>query len=140
MEKIFGSEQRKTSGGVLVCTCCNTIVANGAKRAIVDEHELHDDCGERLTIVVAIKKELLPLITAMPEGLIDGSNILQRLHTVYAVSGLRAALKTLCEEHFAYKIRKEKWPVEQVQQVIDSIATVVERSKAKSILIPVLKV
>lgn len=124
--------------GTPICTCCNTNVAGGEKRVTVHEHILHDDCGGKLAVVNTLKEVLIPVIEALPQSLLKGSNILQRLETVYAVSSLKAALKDLCA-HFVYKVEKEKWPAKQIQQAIASIIEAVEGSRLEKILIPVLK-
>lgn len=138
-EKIFAGAQQRTFGESPVCTCCNVVLGNGSKSVTIEGHELHDDCGERLPTVVSLKEKLKPVILALPSELLDGSSILQRLTTVYAVSGLRLALKKLCA-HFADQTskREDPVPVEKAERAIAAITAVVKESTIASTLTPVL--
>ncbi len=130
----FGFKQREF-GGNKVCTCCNTVVAAGAKKEIVDEHELHDDCCEKLKAINAVKKDLQPVIDALPENFFKRTFILERLENAYTLSAFTSAWHALCE-HIAHG---KSWLAEQFHHAVDLLKQVVERSKIKKILTPALQ-
>lgn len=117
-----------------VCTCCNQVVAMGAKKATVDEHILHDDCGNKLNIINKVKADLWPIIEALPGNFFKGSNILERLEKAYTVSAFKTALHDFCRHLTnAKQLLKDTF-----SQVVESIKVAIERSKIKSTLLPVM--
>jgi hypothetical protein len=131
--KVFDLEQRML-GETPICTCCNTTVAAGAKTVPIDGHKLHDDCGGKLTVIMAIKDELAPIIAELPKDLFKGSNILERMEKAYTVSGFKLALHAFCE-HLA---KGKNWLAEKFDRAVAMLKEVIGRSRLGTVLIPVM--
>lgn len=117
-----------------VCTCCNTIVAAGAKKEHVDEHVLHDDCGEKLAIVTAIKRELQPVIAMLPENFFEGTDILERIERAYTISAFKSTWHAFCEKLASAKT----WLAELFHQAVELLKQIAERSRIKATLTPAM--
>lgn len=129
----FGFDQ-KFMGVNPVCTCCNQIVAMGAKKTTVDEHILHDDCGDKLNIINKVKTDLQPAIKALPGNFFKGSNILERLEKAYTVSAFKTVLHDFCR----YLTNAKQLLKDTFSQIVEAIKAAVERSKMRSTLLPVM--
>lgn len=129
----FGFTQR-VSGVNPVCTCCNTIVAAGAGKSNVDAHVLHDDCGEKLAIVTAIKNDLQPVIKKLPDNFFKGTNILERMERACTIGAFTSAWKAFCEHLASAKM----WIKDRFNHVVASLRRIAEQSRIKNILIPAL--
>ena len=129
----FGFPQMM-SGINPVCTCCNTIVAAGAKKEYVDDHVLHDDCGEKLAIVTAIKSELQPVIAMLPETFFKGTDILEKMERARTISTFTSTWYALCE----HLVRAKALLSELFHQAVELLKQIAERSRIKATLTPAM--
>lgn len=116
-EKFTFPQAQRTSGSYLVCPCCNEVIAGGAAHVTRADQEVHDPCAKRFDLVMKMKPEVELVLGAVPERVLEGTGLLERLSRAFTVVAIRMIVTDFCK---ALKEAKT-WLKEQFSELAPQI-------------------